>query len=393
MSKQLLSEHARPVLTPIAHRLPVLHQDADEFAQSLSARAVPAKLFSRTEQGHLRCVACAHECVIQDGRAGACGVRYARGDTLFAPANYVARQYVRSVESNTIYHAHPGARALIFGMFGCDLRCPYCHNASISQALRDPTEPSAPIDVTATELVDLAQAQGCTFVCAAYNEPMIAVEWVYEVFREAKSRGLMTAVVTDGNSTASAMQYLRPVCDVFRVDLKAATNEQYKQLGGRLDPVIASIKRAVELGYWVELVTLLVEGFNDALPELRALMAQVATISLDIPWHFNAFVPRYKLKEYRRTSMLTVASVVGMAYARGFRWVYGSNAPGGHTELSHTRCPRCQCTLIERVDYVCRAYRLSPQGCCSECGEPIAGLWNHTASAAEPLAASDAELP
>lgn len=388
----MTERHALPVLATIPHRLATTAEMPPTLDEALRARAQPATLFDRTEQGHFRCTACAHECVIQEGRAGACGVRYAHGDTLFAPANYVARQYVRSIESNTIYHALPGTRSLIFGMFGCDLRCPYCHNAAISQALRESSNDWRPIDVSAEQLVQLAKDENCQSIVAAYNEPMIAAEWVSTVFRAAKSQGLLTGVVSDGNSTQQAMELLRPVCDVFRVDLKASTNDQYKQLGGRLEPVLASIKRAKELGYWVELVTLVVEGFNDSLVELRQLMGRVAEISLEIPWHFNAFVPRYKLANHHRTAMMTIASIVGMGYAKGFRYVYGSNAPDGVTELSHTRCPECASVLIERVDYQCTEFRLTPEGRCSVCATKIPGIWEGKVAHAG-LQSFDGELP
>src|SRR5882762_7903080 len=164
-------------------------------------RALPLALESRvtgailhaTEAGTLRCTACAHRCVLDGDRNGACGVRGARAGKAFAPFGYVARKYVRAIESNTVYHVEPGAKALTFGMFGCDLRCPYCHNWKLSQALREDV-PIVPLDTTPAALVDEAIAEGCRAVCAAYNEPMIAAEWVHAVFTEARARGLRTVV-------------------------------------------------------------------------------------------------------------------------------------------------------------------------------------------------------
>src|SRR5262249_46029522 len=152
-------------------------------------------------------------------------------------------KYARAVETNTIHHVKPGARALTFGMYGCDLRCPYCHNARVSQALRDGDlgDPGDPTDVSAADLIDEAVAEGCSVVCSAYNEPMITAEWAHAIFREAKRRGLVTALVTDGHTTPEALAFMRPVTDVFRVDLKGYDADQYKSLGGRLEPVLASI--------------------------------------------------------------------------------------------------------------------------------------------------------
>src|SRR5262249_23121760 len=136
-----------------------------------------------------------------------------------------------------------------FGMYGCDLRCPYCHNARVSQALRDGNlgDPGDPIEISAEALVAEAVAAGCEVVCSAYNEPMITAEWAHAIFTEAKRHGLVTALISDGHTTPEALAYMRPVTDVFRVDLKGFTADQYKTLGGRLEPVIASIADARRL--------------------------------------------------------------------------------------------------------------------------------------------------
>jgi pyruvate formate lyase activating enzyme len=361
-----------PILAPRAVRNV---GDARPLAERLADFAQPAALFDRTEHGHIRCSACAHRCVIQEGRAGACTVRFVRGDALYAPHGYVARRYVRTVEINTLYHFHPGARSLIVGMYGCDLRCPYCHNWRLSQALReDNVEDEEPLACTPDELAQHAVDSGCTVMAAAYNEPMISAEWIRAVFSAAKSKGLATAIISDANTTREALAYVRPVCDAYRVDLKATDNERYKALGGRIAPVIDAIALARELGFWVEVVTMVVPGFNDDLQGLRGLADAIKRVDPEIPWHLNAFVPRYKLDRVPRMEMASLASAVGMAYARGLRFVYASNAPGGYSEMSHTRCPGCHATLIERNDYVTTANHLR-DGACPHCQTPVPGVW------------------
>jgi pyruvate formate lyase activating enzyme len=384
-----MSHRPLPVLAP---RAPRDAADPRPLLARLADFARPATLFEPTEHGAVRCTACAHGCVLTEGREGACGVRFLRDGTLMAPHGYVARRYVRSVESNTLYHFHPGARAFILGMFGCDLRCPYCHNWRISQALREDVQDEAPLACTAEELAAQAVAEGCTVMAAAYNEPMISAEWIREVFSAAKARGLATAIVSDANTTRAALEHVRPVCDAFRVDLKGTDNERYKALGGRIAPVLDAIRTAHELGFWVEVVTMVVPGFNDELHGLRALAEQIARVSVDIPWHLNAFVPRYKLSQHPRMEMGPLASAVGMGYARGLRFVYASNAPGGYSELSHTRCPGCHEVLLERNDYRLTRGHLTEAGACPRCGEAIPGRWSH-GRAAEGVGHGDAELP
>lgn len=322
----------------------------------------------------VRCTACAHRCVLEEGRTGACGVRTHRDGELRVPFGYVARKYVRAVETNTVYHVRPGAKALTFGMFGCDLRCPYCHNHKVSQALREEVDAGPPIDVTAEALVDEAVAGGCEVVCSAYNEPMITAEWAHAVFAAAKRRGLVTVVVTDGHSTPEALAYLRPVTDVFRVDLKGATAEQYKTLGGRLDPVLESIAGARRLGYWVEVVTLVVPGFNDDPRELATTASRLHEIDPAIPWHLDAFVPRYKLGNLPSPSPLGLAMAAAAAYARGLRYVYVGNVGDALPDLSSTRCPSCSTTLIERRDWACTR-NAAPTGACPGCGARLDGLF------------------
>ena len=333
----------------------------------------PGTLGHVRADGRLECVACAHRCALGDGQTGRCGVRHREHDRLLVPFGYVAARRIRPIETNTVYHVVPGARALTFGMYGCDLACPYCHNARISQALRDGRD-IAPTPIAAGALVDEAVAAGCDAVAAAYNEPMIAAEWVHAVFAIARGRGLATVVVSDGNTTPEALTYLRPVTDVYRVDLKGFTAGQYAQLGGRLTTVVDAIGAARALGYWVEVVTLVVPGFNDDLAGLRGLARTLVAIDASMPWHLNAFQPRYRWRDRPPPSAGLLAAAAGSAYARGLRHVYVGNVGDRFAALQHTRCPACQALLVTRQDYRALEVRLV-DGTCPECGTPVGGVW------------------
>ena len=289
------------------------------------------------------------------------------------PFGYVARANIRFVETNTIYHVLPGSRALTFGMYGCDLRCPYCHNHRLSQALRDGPSAEVPTDIDAEALVQEALDAGCRAVCAAYNEPMISAEWTREVFSVAKRRGLSTVIVSDGNSTREALAYMRPVTDVFRVDLKCADEASYHTLGGRLAPVLDSIAIARELGYWNEVVTLVVPGFNDRPEGLRALAHTLKEIDRELVWHLNGFVPRYRMQERPAADPWSLISAAGAAYAAGLCFVYVGNVAGAE-ELAHTRCPECHSVVIRRRNYETLENRLQ-EGACPECARVVPGRW------------------
>lgn len=360
---------------PTAKRLPLATSDPfPSLSERLAARTAPADLVEPDGE-RLRCVACAHRCSLSEGKVGACGVRFVRAGSLRAPFGYVARRNVRAVETNTIFHVRPGARSLTFGMYGCDLRCPYCHNWRTSQALREGVESETPVDLSPSALVDEAVAAGCEVLCSAYNEPMITAEWARAVFTEARARGLVTAVISDGHTTREALAYLRPVTDVFRVDLKALDERSYRALGGSLAPVLDAILEARALGYWVEVVTLVVPGFNDDLGALREAARALAAVDPAMPWHLNAYQPRYKLAATTpRAPSITMVSAAGMALAQGLSFVYVGNVGAEARELAHTRCPRCLATVVEREDY--RAVSVaSERGECPRCGACVPGVW------------------
>lgn len=361
-------------------KLPLL---AAALASELSdARySAPGELYELLDRDSddVRCVACAHRCVIAPGASGSCGVRSNRSGTLHVPFGHVARRYVRDVETNTAFHVVPGAKALTFGMYGCDLRCPYCHNHRVSQALRDGAHEEHPTAISAQQLVDEALRQGCQVLCAAYNEPMISAEWTGSVFQVARSKGVVTALISDGHSTPEALHYMSGVTDVLRVDLKAHDEATYRKLGGRLQPVLDSIAWGHSRGLWVEAVTLVVPGLNHDARALARIGSLLREIDPAIPWHLNGFVPRYRMLDAPAASPLTLMMAAGSAYVAGSRFVYVGNS-AMVTELAHTRCPSCHTVVVRRRDYVTIANELV-DGRCPRCSMSLPGRWNGSAAA------------
>ncbi len=358
-----------PCMSAARRALPLA---VDRLSSELDARSARAELGEPAAGDAIRCLACAHRCKLKPGQHGLCGVRFNRDGALYAPWGYVSRRYVRPVETNTIFHVHPGAMALTFGMYGCDLRCPYCHNWYLSQALREETTES-PIEMTPDALIAEAVAAGAEVVCAAYNEPLLAAEWVRAIFGAAHERGLTTALITDGNSTPEALELVRPVTDVVRIDLKALDDKGYRSLGGRIAPVLETLARARAMGFWVEVVTLVVPGLNDDAAGLRELASALAQLDPDLPWHLNAAQPRYR-HEAPPPSTDFLLSVAGSAYIRGLRHVYVGNVTAA-SALAHTRCPECHAVAVRRTDYRMTG-KTFDQGRCAECATPLAGLWD-----------------
>jgi pyruvate formate lyase activating enzyme len=334
----------------------------------------PGDLWTAMPDGAARCLACAHRCVVGPGSRGSCGVRSNRAGALHVPFGYVARRYVRSVETNTVFHVLPGAKALTFGMFGCDLSCPYCHNHRVSQALRDGAHEEHATPISAEQLVDEAIAEGCQVVCAAYNEPMVSAEWAKSVFALAQARGLRTALISDGHSTREALEYMRGVTDVLRIDLKAHDEATYRKLGGRFQPVLDAIALGRKLGYWIEVVTLVVPGLNQDERALARIGGCLREIDAAIPWHLNAFVPRYRLRDAPPASASLLMMAAGAAYVAGSRFVYVGNTVAA-AELAHTRCPACHTVVIRRHDYQTVEDDLDA-GRCPRCGLALEGRWH-----------------
>src|SRR5581483_7065129 len=214
---------------------------------------------------------------------------------LYVPYGYVGALQCDPIEKKPFFHALPGARALSFGMLGCDLHCGYCQNWVTSQALRDPRSSLQFETVTPERIVGLALQLGAQAIVSTYNEPLITSEWAVAVFRAARAAGLMTAYVSNGNATPEVLRYLRPWVDLYKVDLKSFDDRHYHELGGRIGPILDSLGRIHEMGFWLEVVTLIIPGFNDSDSELRQIARFLAGISPDIPWHVTAFHKDYKM--------------------------------------------------------------------------------------------------
>ncbi len=334
------------------------------------------ELYEKLDDGRIRCFACGHCCPIPDGRPGVCQVRFNRGGKLYVPWGYVGGVQCDPIEKKPFFHAHPGALAFSFGMLGCDLHCAYCQNWVTSQALRDPAATTPPMKVTPEELVREALQQGAKVIVSTYNEPLITSEWAVAVFKEARAAGLLTSFVSNGNGTPQVLEYLRTWVELYKVDLKSFDDRHYRQLGGRLQPILDTIRRLYEMDFWLEIVTLLIPGFNDSDDELKRLSEFLVSVSPYIPWHVTAFHKDYKMTDPENTTAKDLIRAAEIGKKAGLRYVYAGNLPGEVRDLENTRCYKCQELLIERYGYLILSYNLTPNGCCPSCGTTIPGRWD-----------------
>jgi pyruvate formate lyase activating enzyme len=347
------------------------------LADVLEARTAEAaaELVERISRDRIRCYACGHECPIPEGAVGVCKVRFNRGGHLRVPWGYVGGIQCDPIEKKPFFHARPGALAFSFGMLGCDLHCSYCQNWVTSQALRDPQAIAPPIDASPEALVAEAQRLGGQVIVSTYNEPLITSEWAVEIFKHARQCGLMTAYVSNGNGTPRVLDYIRPWIDLYKVDLKSFDDKHYRQLGGRIEPILYTIRALHEMGIWVEIVTLLIPGFNNSDDEIDRLTSFLASVSPDIPWHVTAFHKDYRMNDPENTTPEMLMRAAGIAARNGLRYIYAGNIPGGVGDLEHTKCHNCGAILVERFGYFIQRYRVTPEGSCPDCGTTIPGRW------------------
>jgi pyruvate formate lyase activating enzyme len=334
-------------------------------------------LYEHLENGKLRCFACGHRCMIFDGLDGICRVRFNRGGKLLVPHGYVGALQLDPVEKKPFFHALPGSLAMSFGMLGCDFHCSYCQNWVTSQALRDSNAVAPPHRLGAEEFVTLSLEHGARIVTSTYNEPLITSEWAVEVFKIARSRGLKTSYVSNGNGTPEVLQYIKPWVDLYKVDLKSFQDRNYRKLGGLLNNVLDTIKRLYAMGFWLEIVTLVIPGFNDSNEELRDIAQFLAKISPDIPWHITAFHQDYKMTDPDNTPAATLLRAAEIGKSEGLHFIYAGNLPSRVGNWENTYCPGCGELVIERSGYRIRRMHLTPgAGACPRCSRPIPGVWN-----------------
>ena len=321
----------------------------------------------------VKCLLCRHECIISTGKRGICQVRENVDGRLYS-LNYgkAISRAVDPIEKKPLFHFHPGTTSLSVATAGCNFRCLHCQNYSISQMVRDFGEIPGD-DVPPEEIVGLAKRRGCDSISYTYTEPTIFYEYAYDIARIAKGEGLSNVFVTNGYIGEDALRQIAPFLDAANIDLKAFSDEFYREIcGARLDPVLDSIRLHRELGIWIEITTLIIPGRNDSEEEMREIAGFIASIDNGIPWHVTRFHPTYKLDDIPATPVDTLRKAGRIGKEAGLKYVYEGNVPGEERENTH--CPSCGKLLIRRFGFEIAENRLR-NSACPDCGSEIDGVF------------------
>lgn len=323
--------------------------------------------------GSLRCIACAHRCVLRPSRIGICGVRQNRGGRLYTLVyGQAVVSQAEPIEKKPFFHFLPGSYAYSVATQGCNFHCAYCQNWQISQAHRDGRVPESRYLAPETA-VEEAVAAGARSIAYTYVEPTVFLEYALDTMTRARSAGLRNVFVTNGYESSEALDLLAPHLDAANVDLKAASDGFYRHVCGALwEPVRDTIVAMHERGIWVELTTLIIPGLNDDRRDLRSMAEWIATaVGPETPWHLTRFQPAYRLSGLAETPAATLLDAARIAREVGLRHVYVGNAP--EVEAAATTCSRCGERLIGRSGFAVAEWHLV-EGRCPRCKHSLAGV-------------------
>ena len=325
-------------------------------------------MFWKKEEDKIRCRLCSHNCIIPQGKRGICGVRENRNGKLQSLIYGLASSVIPDpIEKKPLYHFQPGTNALSFGTIGCNFRCPYCQNYTISQA---GIEDAHLQHVKLEDIVNLAKKYRCKGVAWTYNEPTIWYEFTLDGSKIAKRNGLYSVYVTNGFISEEPLKEISPYLDAMNIDVKAFNENFYKKIvKARLRPVLDTCILAKELGIHIELTYLIIPSYNDDKEEIKKYCQWVVNeLGDETPCHFSRFHPHYKMIDVPSTPLSTLEKAYQTAIDEGLKYVYLGNVP--NTNKENTYCPECGKLLIERNGFSTSSLRIK-DGKCSYCGEEI----------------------
>ena len=331
-----------------------------------------AMLYEKLEDGNVRCYLCGHRCKIAPTKRGICGVRENRDGILYTLVyGMVIAENVDPIEKKPLFHVWPGSKSFSIATVGCNFSCTFCQNNDISQRPRETGEITGRA-VTPEDIVEKAVRTKSKTIAYTYTEPTIFFEYAYDISSIAHKREIKNVFITNGFMTIEAIDKISPYLDAANVDLKSFSDDFYKKrCGGRLQPVLDSLRKMKELGIWVEVTTLIIPTLNDTEKELRQIAEFILSLGSETPWHISRFHPQYKMVDLPPTPVETIHRAAEIGIEVGLKYVYSGNVPGDVGE--NTLCYNCGNLLIDRYGFVINRIDLQKTRC-PKCGTPLDGM-------------------
>ena len=320
----------------------------------------------------VRCHLCPHNCLIHKGHSGICKTRINKEGQLYSIAyGNPCSVSIDPIEKKPLFHFFPGARIYSFATAGCNFRCLNCQNWEISQSTPDELLHS---DLLPDELVQQAKDYAVNLIAFTYTEPTVFYEYIFDTAKIAHENGLKTVLISNGYINQKPLLNLCEYLDAANIDLKCFDEAIHLKLtGGRLQPVLDTLKTLRKKGVWLEITNLIVPDYSDNPKMIRAMCDWLVVNGFaDTPLHFSQFYPTYKLSHLQPTDSSILLRAKEIAEASGLNYVYIGNQPDLFGENTH--CPQCKHLLVERIGYRVNK-NLIFNGKCAFCGEPIAGIW------------------
>ena len=353
-----------------------------------------AILYKKLENNKVRCLACSHQCFIDDEQTGICGVRQNKdGDLYLLVYNKPISVNIDPIEKKPLFHFMPGQKIFSLGTIGCNFGCDFCQNWEISQlpktveTIRETSYERQRESWLPEIIVKHCQENKIPMIACTYNEPTIWTEYAYDIMKLAKEEGINPSTslritgeqsrtiknvwVSNGFMSEKTLDLISPYLDAINIDLKSFSEDFYKKIcKARLEPVKENIRKIWKKGIWIEVTTLVIPGINDSDKELKQIAEFLKNISKDIPWHISAFYPSYKMIDILPTPQETLVRAYQIGKDAGLKYVYTGNIPDSNYESTY--CPKCNLLLIKRLGLGMVDNKLS-NGKCPQCGEGIAG--------------------
>jgi pyruvate formate lyase activating enzyme len=330
-------------------------------------------MFQEESPRGIMCLICPNECVLKEGELSTCRNRIVRNSKLYTMAfGNPCSVNVDPMEKKPLYHFLPGSRAFSIATAGCNMVCLNCQNWTISQTSPDKTRN---YDLMPEKVVSEAIKNNCRSIAYTYSEPTSFYEYVYETALLAKKAGVKNVLKSNGYINPEPLKKLCTLADAANIDLKGFNETTYIRLsGGKLQPVLDSLKIYRDSGVWLEITNLIVPSWTDKIDEIGKMCKWLSENGFkDTPLHFSRFYPTYKLQQLPPTPVEILRSAAKIAEEEGLNYVYIGNVPGN--EKADTVCPECGAHLIARQGFRVEFNNLSG-GKCNKCGKKISGVWN-----------------